>query len=488
MRSLLVAAALVLAGCGAAPQPVNVPTAPSTLAPDRQARLVKLLADAEKDGAYPAIELGVVTPDGLAWSAGAGFVDATSRRPIDADAVFRIGSLTKLFSGAALLSLRDAGRLDLDDPLEKTIPEIRGVVYPEGPRTPITIRMLVTHRSGFPRLGRVDYTRGTHDITEAELLGELAGLKLETTPGTRTTYSNLAMALAGVIVQRTSGERYRDYVTKHLFLPLGMTSSFWRREDVPPGRMVTGHVRWRGGYDEGPAHWRLGAMESMGGIYSSMNDMARFAKFALAAFTEGEDGGPLKKSTRREWMTVAAPTSAGEKAFGVNWIVGDAPGLGRIAAHTGSTADYSASILLANDRHLAAIVFIASGESSDADRICGELALAALGPPPPSTKSAAEVHLAELKPLLARLFAAAPTKEILEAVFAPSSKPIDERVAFYQKVRDEVGACSRVDDGTPTDDEGGSGRFIVTCEKGALSVTAHYDGGKINRILIRPAK
>src|SRR5262249_47130940 len=158
-------------------------------------------------------------------------------------------------------------------------------------------------------------------------------------------YSNLAMSLTSVIVHRVSGEAYRDYVSRHIFMPLGMTSSFWRREDVPPGRLATGHVKQGGQYVDGPPHWRLGAMESAGGIYTSMNDFAKFARFALSAWTEGEDGAPLKKATRREWQTAQTKPEAGEPAHAINWVVSDGARLGHVAGHTGSTGDYSASIM-----------------------------------------------------------------------------------------------------------------------------------------------
>src|SRR5262249_26831364 len=145
----------------------------------------------------------------------------------------------------------------------------------------ITLRHLVTHSSGLPRVGPIRYDDG-HELSKGEILNALKNLRLEFSPGEKVVYSNLAMALAGLIVERVSGEPYRDFVTRHLLLPLGMTSTTFDVSKIPPERLSAGYVKEADGYHVGVPHWRLGAGEGMGGLYSSVNDMAKFMAFALA--------------------------------------------------------------------------------------------------------------------------------------------------------------------------------------------------------------
>src|SRR6185295_20269879 len=97
----------------------------------------------------------------------------------------------------------------LDDPVAKYIPEIAGVVPPTPDSPAITVRHLVTHTSGFSRLAGLAYADG-HEVAEAELIARLRGQRLDFAPGSQARYSNFAMALAGIVVARASGERYRD--------------------------------------------------------------------------------------------------------------------------------------------------------------------------------------------------------------------------------------------------------------------------------------
>ena len=300
-----------------------------------------------------AMVAGVVTAEGVAW------VKSYGEAPNARDTVFRIGSLTKVLTGIAILKLRDDGELSLDDTLTRFVPEADEIIYPSG-ALKITLRHVLAHTSGIPRLGKLEYTKGDHDMSESELISELAGLKLDFAPGTKVEYSNLAVALMGLVVARASGTTYRDYVTANVFRPLGMTRSFFSEHDVPAGALAPGYVRDPfGDVSRGGPHWRLGAMEAMGGAYSTFDDMAKLVAWQLAP----ERGGPLKSESVRESQRAAFP-NVGDMHFGVAWIVADAPDLGRLVAMTGATLDYAASLALAVDKRRA-VVILASGADFD---------------------------------------------------------------------------------------------------------------------------
>ena len=299
---------------------------------------------------------GVVAGDRLLWAKGYGVRAPGTQEPVDSRTVFRIGSLTKTLTAVAILQLRDAGRLRFDAPAAQYLPELGNVAYPSPARPPITTRELLSHRSGLPRSGTFDYTSGRPGPTEAQLLASLDHLRLESVPGTRTTYSNLGFALLGLEVSRVSGEPYRAYVTRHILRPLGMTSSVWTPEAVPPGRLATGAALVNGRRQPVP-HWRMGAAAAMGGLYSDVEDLAKYASFELSAQAPpGTAPSPvLRRSSLVESQSVQAKSSNGAPSVGFDWGLLDEPALGPLVMHLGQTGNYSASLRLLPRRGLGVV-------------------------------------------------------------------------------------------------------------------------------------
>lgn len=312
--------------------------------------------------ALPKLVVAVACRGRIAWRAG--YDSGTSQPEYLAPTLdtYRIGSLTKLITGVALLQLRDNGVLLLDDELSRYVPEAGAIIYPAEARRRITVRHLVTHSSGIPRLGRIDYTRGDHDITESELLGELNGLRLESPPGARTAYSNLAMSLAGLVVARAAGQSYRSYVAEHILRPLKMTGAVWEPESIAsPRRLVPGRFQ-----DGTPSRvpWRLGALESAGGLYATLDDVEKFMLFELEGPSANEPAVLSLESLRESQAPDALLSPTGSARFGVNWRIEHIVGLGSVASHTGSTLDYAASIALSPTRRVGVAMLMATGDSA----------------------------------------------------------------------------------------------------------------------------
>jgi CubicO group peptidase (beta-lactamase class C family) len=260
--------------------------------------------------------------------------DVASGAPVQPDTVFRVASITKVFSGMALLQLRDAGVLELDDPIARWIPEAHAL-----PR--ITLRHLVTHTSGLPR----NVPDGA--TTEEALLAKLAATRPIAEPGARTAYSNLGMALAGPVVRRAGGRPYREWMASRVLGPLGMTGAAWEAAQVPPEKLATGYVAPKGSpaprcFEPSPSEWRMGAAEAFGGLYASAEDMARFAAFELSAGADGLDAGlPLVRPSLRESQTQALVVPGDSARYGVCWKL-EGPRL----VHGGATDEYSAAVVL----------------------------------------------------------------------------------------------------------------------------------------------
>jgi CubicO group peptidase (beta-lactamase class C family) len=298
----------------------------------------------------PGAVLGIVIDGELAWVKAAGVQDLGSRAPVTPDTVFRIASMTKSFTAMSILKLRDEGKLSLDDPVARYVPAIAGLPYPTKDSPTLTIRHLLTHSEGFPE----DNPWGDRQLAQSdETMNQWlrAGIPFSTAPGTAFEYSNYGFAILGQVVARVSGKPYADYVRDQILLPLGMRSSTLHMSAVAKDHLALGY-RWEDNKwkDEVPlAH---GSFGSMGGLWTSARDLARYVAFLLSAFPPRDEveRGPVKRSSTREmqqaWRfqgtsmgraTADAPLQLSTSAYGYglgisqdcrfNYVVGHGGGL-----------------------------------------------------------------------------------------------------------------------------------------------------------------
>jgi len=251
-------------------------------------------------GKGPGAAVVVVNRDALIFARGYGFADVEARKPFTADATLvRPGSISKLFTGIAVMQLVDAGKLDLDRDVNGYIDF--AVQVPEG-GVPVTLRRLLTHRAGFEEHSKGLWSR------EPEPLGPWLARNLPQRlfpKGDVEAYSNYGLALAGYIVQRVSGEPFVSYVQRHILDPLGMSHSTFQQslpDDLAP-LMAKGY---RGTSDTRPlAFFEIVAAPS-GGLSATGTDMGRFIR---ALMNGGAlDGARVLPKARLDEMT--APSSA----------------------------------------------------------------------------------------------------------------------------------------------------------------------------------
>lgn len=429
-------------------------------------RVDALLQRERERAGFPSLVVGVVAGGKLVWSAGYGSRDGSEGGAApDEETLYRLGSVTKVVTAMAVLRLRDAGLLDLDEPAVRYLPELADVVYPTKDSPHITIRHILTHTSGLPTMGPLALT-GT---TEAQLLGALKGLGVEFAPGSRTSYSNLAVALLGVIVARVTGETYRDFVERVITGPLKMTSAIFDGENAAPERLARGHTIGPEGLAPDDKQLLLGALEPSGGLYASLADTARLVAHHLQAEPPRSEpeAPPLSRATLREMQRVAGHSTGGGQTFGLGWVVLSEPGLGRIVFHNGSTNDYSASLWLLPDRGLALIAMSGSGASGALDKLthAALLTLVEQLPVPqtplaPGTKTAIERMMRLLEDPTEALVKETFTDAFLKAV------PPEEVIVVTKTAT--VGKCTSfkpISVNSPLE-----AVVRVTCEKGAVDL------------------
>jgi len=282
----------------------------------------------------PGIAFGVVADGKLVYSGAFGYSNVESKIPADSKSMFRIASMSKSFTALAILQLRDAGKLRLDEPAETYLPEMKNLTYLTSDAPKITVRHLLMHAAGLPE----DNPWGDRQLADSdEDLRQLveSGISFSNVPGIAYEYSNLGFALLGQIVQRVSGMPFTEYMAKNVFRPLGMNSTTYEYDDVPVERLAQGYG-WRDGewFDEPLLHH--GSFGAMGGLITSIEDFSRYAALHLAAWPPRSDAddGILKRSSLREmhhpWnfagLNTAATAADGRPcpiasayAYGLGW-------------------------------------------------------------------------------------------------------------------------------------------------------------------------
>ncbi len=212
------------------------------------------------------------------------------------DSVFRIASMTKSFTAAAILLLRDRGALALDDPIATHLPWTREIGAPPG-SAPITVRDLLTMNAGFPTDDPWGDRLEPQPVAEFDAL-VASGLSFVRAPGTTFTYANLGYALLGRIVAAASGAAYTDFVTREVLAPLGMHATCFDTRDVLEARRAHGYARFASGLVAEPPVG-TGAFSPMGGLHSSVRDLAVWVR----GFIECADDSlahPVRAASRRE--------------------------------------------------------------------------------------------------------------------------------------------------------------------------------------------
>lgn len=330
-RSLRIATALCLLAAvpvaGTSQQATNPPAVFTD--PDRAAKLARAFPEIDKAVAafmqqrrVPGAAWGIVIDGRLAHLGVAGYRDLETKAPVTKDSVFRIASMTKSFTAMAILKLRDEGKLRLDEPAETYVPELRGLRYPTSDSPKITVRHLLSHAEGFPE----DNPWGDQQLaaSEEEFTRMLrGGIPFSNPPGVAYEYSNYGFAILGRIVTNVSGQPYRQYIQRAVLEPLGMTSTTLEPASVPRDRIAHGY-RWE---DE---RWKEepplpdGAFGSMGGMLTSVDDLARYVGAFLAAWPprDGQETAPVRRASLREmqqiWRSRPAIVSRGGGSINLN--------------------------------------------------------------------------------------------------------------------------------------------------------------------------
>ena len=349
---------------------VAAPVAAAEPPPLASAAAAPVLADIDAgfrqwrvENHVPGLVWGVVGRDGRLLHLGMdGLADVPAGQQVSADTRFRIASMTKAFTAYAILGLRDAGKLHMDDPVPRHIPET--AAWAGG----LVVADLAHHLGGFV----TDDPWGDRQtpLPAADFSRLLqAGVPFARAPGLGYEYSNLGFAMLGRIIDNVSGQPFDRHIASTIFTPLGMASTTFHLADVPAGRLAHGY-RWEdGGWKPEPdmAH---GAFGAMGGVITTAPDYARWLGFLLNAWPAPQPGvaEAPDRARRRALLRGEGSPSLSKRpgeikgctpavVYGMGLRVMRDCALGLVAAHSGGYPGYGSHMLLLPDAGVALFAF-----------------------------------------------------------------------------------------------------------------------------------
>lgn len=260
----------------------------------------RLFQDFVRDAHVPGAAWGIVIDGDLAHAGAVGWRDVSTKAPAGPETVFRIASMTKSFTAMSILKLRDEGRLSLDDPAERYVPELKALRYPTSDSPRITIRHLLSHAEGFPE----DNPWGDRQLADTDdQMSDMMrrGIPFSNAPGVAYEYSNYGFAILGRVVARVSGRPYAEYVGEHILKPLGMTSTTLEPSAVPADRLAHGY-RWEDGLWKEEPLLANGSFGPMGGMLTSVHDLSRYVAMFLSAWPprDGPETAPIRRASLRQ--------------------------------------------------------------------------------------------------------------------------------------------------------------------------------------------
>ena len=301
----------------------------------------------------PGCAVGVGVDGRPALQRAYGMADLEHDVPNAAETIFEAGSVSKQFTAAAVLLLAREGKLSLDDPVRKHIPELPDY------GVPLTIRHMLTHTSGLRDWGEVagiaGWPRGRRVHTHAHVLDIVSRQKaLNFTPGTDWSYSNTGYNLAAIIVSRVSGQAFAEFSRERIFRPLGMTHTSWRDDytRIVKGRSIAYELT-PGGYHEDMPFENV---HGNGGLLTTVGDLLRWNENFVTP-TVGDAAFIKEEQTPGRFNDGRAH----DYAFGL--YVRPWRGVPEVS-HSGSTAGYRAFLTRYPDQHLSVAVLCNAGDAN----------------------------------------------------------------------------------------------------------------------------
>ncbi len=343
---------------------------------------------ADKD--LPALSIALVDDQEIVWSKGFGFANPKDKTPVTEETIYRVGSVSKLFTDIAIMQLVEQRKLDLDAPVTRYLRDFR----PRNPfGKPITLRQLMSHRSGLVREPPVGNYFETTEPSLARTIASLNNTELVYAPESRIKYSNAAIATVGYVLERVQGEPFAKYLKRAVLDPLGLERSSFEptpesKKDLAKAYMWTVDGR----VFEAPT-FELG-MSPAGSMYTTVKDMGRFMS-VLFAGGRGAKGQMLKPPTIEEMWTPQFAPPGQKTGYGIGFGVSEFEGR-RTVGHGGAIYGFATSLKALPDDKLGVVVVTTKDSANGVTNRVADYALTTMlavrqGKPIPQPKTSGPV-------------------------------------------------------------------------------------------------
>lgn len=364
----LLALVMLMSAC----QPIQPPATPR-LVNARPTHLPKTVVDAieakikqtMQTSHTPGLAVGIVISDHVVYAQGFGVADSATGKPMTPDTTIMLASVSKTFTSAAVMQMIEQGKIDLDAPITKYLPDFK---MADEQYKQITIHQLLSHQSGMPDFFDLvpEYWHTNKSDNSPEALDtyvrNLQNAKLDNPPGTTWSYSTNGFIVLGDMVAKVSGESYEAYIHDHIFKPLGMDHSSFLCTELDSNSLSSPYI-----LDETKSKAVKAdffpynrAIAPGDGLCSNVTDMAKWmllhlnhGTFNAAQILKPDSYNLLwKTEAKTNFASVLGPTAS---EYGLGWYLADLDGH-RVVSHAGGTAGFHAAMLLAPNEHIGVVV------------------------------------------------------------------------------------------------------------------------------------
>lgn len=352
-----------------------------------------LITDAMQRWQVPGVAFGVLH-QGQEYTAGFGVTSVENPLPVTPTTLFQIGSISKTFTGTAVMRLVAQGRLDLDAPIRTSyLPELR-LRDPQA-EADVSLRHLLTHTAGF--VGDLFTDTGSGDDALARYVARLADLEQLTPLGSTWSYCNAGFGLAGRVIEMVTGQPCETAIRDLVFAPLGLDAAWFFPADVMTQRFVVGHL----GSSNGPVvarPWQLARnAAAVGGTSTHVGMLLRYARFHLGDGTGPFGEALIPRSLLDDMQREQAVAGNFADAVGITWMLRDV-GPVRCVQHGGATNGQIATFVMVPQQQFA---FTLLTNAASGNPLNQELAASILGhylgarAPEPAHLTLSDAELAE---------------------------------------------------------------------------------------------
>jgi len=329
----------------------------ATSAPPEPAFQSSFNAYVQQDGivgaAYVVLDKGKITE---AHTVGA--ADLEMRQPVDSNTIFHWASITKTFTAAAIMQLRDRGKISLDDPVVKYVPELTRVHSEDNWISRVTLRHLLSHSAGFqsPTWPYRDDSKPWQPFEPTEwsqLVAMMPYQELAFAPGTRYQYSNPGFIYLARVIESVTGDPYQAYVQKNILTPLGMTRSYFNVSPYHLARSRSNNYTVRINNDgrrgtiANGREFNTGITTPNGGLNAPIEDLARWVAFLASPGLSPSDSIILARKSLEEMWQPVVPVNPGSNEppvwMGLSFFLyprGSGSDVATLVGHTGHQAAF----------------------------------------------------------------------------------------------------------------------------------------------------